>query len=143
MAKTAQNNSLAPRKKKGNVRKVTTTLKFSGPLPPPQVLIKYEEATHGAADRIIAMAEKQAQHRQAMEQKVVHSNIHNERLGMYFAFILTVSIMALGTYLLMNDKQVEGFIALFAPALFQAGNYIYNKYEERKHAEDRDEDSEE
>ena len=135
MAKTT-NKSVTPRNKKAKLRKVTTTLQFSGPLPPPNVLIKYEEATSGAADRIISMAEKQAQHRQTLEEKVVNSNIHNERLGMYFAFILTVSIMLLGAYLLMNDKQVEGFIALFAPAIFQAGNYIYNKYEEHKHAED-------
>lgn len=120
-----------------SLRRITAMYKeeFSGPIPPPQILLKYEEASRGAANRIISMAENQAAHRRELESKVLTSNIHNERLGMYFAFILTLTLMVLGTYLLMNDKAVEGFIAIFAPAIFQAGNYIYNRYIERKRAQ--------
>jgi len=108
---------------------------FSGPLPHPRILLQYEQATKGAADRIITMAENQAKHRQTMEAHVIESNIHNEKVGMYLAFILTIFIMLIGAYLLMNNKPIEGYIALFAPGLFQAGNYIYNKYVEKKQGE--------
>lgn len=31
-----------------------------------------------------------------------------------------------------TNKSVVGYIALFAPAIFQAGNYIYNRKQESK-----------
>lgn len=39
---------------------------FSGPLPSPDALAKYEQVIRGAAERIIAMAERQANHRQTI-----------------------------------------------------------------------------
>lgn len=80
------------------------------------------------------MAENQSNHRQKIEALVINSNIRHEELGMWFAFIITMAVMGSGIYLLMHNKQVIGFIAFFAPAVFQAGNYIYNKYAEHKHA---------
>ena len=44
---------------------------FSGPLPPPLVLVQYNEAVPDAADRIIKMAESQSSHRQNLETKVL------------------------------------------------------------------------
>ena len=41
---------------------------LSGPLPPPEMLAQYEEILPGAAERILSMAERQAEHRQKMEQ---------------------------------------------------------------------------
>lgn len=44
---------------------------FSGPLPPPDALEKYERASPGAAERIIAMAETQSSHRHELEKTFV------------------------------------------------------------------------
>ncbi len=88
------------------------------------------------------MAENQSNHRQKLESLVINSNIRHEELGMWFAFIITMAVMGSGIYLLMNNKQVIGFIAFFAPAVFQAGNYIYNKYAEHKHATKKQGDDE-
>ena len=41
---------------------------LSGPLPPPEMLAQYEEILPGAAERILSMAERQAEHRQKMER---------------------------------------------------------------------------
>lgn len=41
--------------------------KFSGPLPHPDILAKYEEVYPGAASKIFQMAEEQAEHRRKME----------------------------------------------------------------------------
>ena len=41
---------------------------FRGPIPPPEIISGYEAIIPGAADRILAMAEKQSQHRQEMEK---------------------------------------------------------------------------
>ena len=44
---------------------------FSGPIPPPSIIEGYERVLPGSADRIISMAEKQSEHRQKMEDKMI------------------------------------------------------------------------
>jgi len=41
---------------------------FSGPLPPPEILRKFDEVVPGAAERIIKMAEDQSIHRKELEK---------------------------------------------------------------------------
>lgn len=67
---------------------------FSGPLPPPEALARYDQVVPGAAERIIAMAEKQADHRRAMERQVISNDVRNSRLGLWFA--LLVGLAGLG-----------------------------------------------
>lgn len=43
-------------------------LAMQGPLPPPDILSGYDAIVPGAAERILAMAEKQNDHRIEMEQ---------------------------------------------------------------------------
>jgi uncharacterized membrane protein len=100
---------------------------FSGPIPPPAILAGYEKALPGSADRIITLAEKQAAHRQGSEMAGLQSRIKNERLGMNYAFILSLAVMGAGVYLLSKDKDTVGLFALFGPSVFQAGSYIYFK----------------
>jgi len=40
---------------------------FSGPIPPPQFLEKYNEIVPGSAEIIINMAKDQSEHRQSLE----------------------------------------------------------------------------
>jgi len=82
---------------------------FSGPLPPPHLLAKYNEAF---AERIVAMAETQARHRQDLEKKVVFSNSRHELFGQISAVIVAVSAIGGGTYLTLHGKTVEGLVAI-------------------------------
>jgi uncharacterized membrane protein len=52
---------------------------FSGPLPPPEALERYNQVLPGAAERIISMAESQHAHRQELEKKVIHANISAQK----------------------------------------------------------------
>jgi uncharacterized membrane protein len=45
---------------------------FSGPIPPPTLLAEYNKVVPNAAERILAMAEKQSEHRQFLEKKVIN-----------------------------------------------------------------------
>jgi uncharacterized membrane protein len=109
---------------------------FEGPLPHPEVLGQYERISSGAAKRIISMAERQSHHRQALETKIVDSNIGNEKIGMWLAFTITMTLIIIGAILLMSDKNAIGLITIFVSCLFQAGNYIYQKYAEKKEPEE-------
>ena len=52
-----------------------------GPLPHPEVLRQYDQLSPGAADRIIAMAEGEADHRRQMERRQLESDIaHRQSL---------------------------------------------------------------
>ena len=59
------------------VREVKTELHYSGPLPPPEMLVQYNGAFPGCAERIVAMAERQSQHRQDLEKTDLHGAIRN------------------------------------------------------------------
>jgi len=54
--------------------------RHSGPIPDPMTLKGYNDVCPGAADRIIAMAETQAKHRQEMEKTVVNSRSSDSKL---------------------------------------------------------------
>lgn len=120
-------------KNKSSQKQITSyQASFSGPLPPPSVLRGYNNIEPGTADRIIKMAEKQLNHRIKLEAQIVESNIKNEKVGMFLAFFLTVFLMSFGAYMIMNDKEVAGYLAIFAPMIFHTGNYVYHKNLEQK-----------
>jgi len=70
---------------------------WSGPLPPPQVLKDYNSIVPNAADRIIKMAEKQEDHRIAIESIVVDSNVRNEKFGVISGLVIGLSGLTCAT----------------------------------------------
>ena len=50
---------------------------WSGPLPPPAALQRYDEVLPGAAERILAMAETEQQHRMEQEKAFVAQEQYN------------------------------------------------------------------
>lgn len=58
---------------------------------------------------------------------------------MFLSFILTGGFAIIGAILLFFDKQVAGYISLFGPSFFHAGNYVYRKYVEKTESKKREE----
>lgn len=105
---------------------------FSGPLPPPEMLQKYNEVSPGLADRIVSMAEKQSDHRRDLEKKVVYSNARRALVGQIMAFVIALAGIVAGVYLTMNDKSTEGMAAIFGPLIGLVGVFIYQKISQQK-----------
>jgi uncharacterized membrane protein len=61
---------------------VVQAVEYSGPLPPPAVLQRYDQVVPGAAERILRMAEGQSKHRQALESVVVRSGSRDSLPGL-------------------------------------------------------------
>ena len=61
---------------------------FSGPIPPPELLIKYNDALPGGAERIMAMAENQSQHRQQLERLVIEANCRVQKTAPIYGFVI-------------------------------------------------------
>lgn len=87
---------------------------FLGPLPPPKILAQYERVCPGAASRIIAMAEHQATHRQALEKSVIEANCRAQDRGPILGFVLAAMVIAIGATCLWFGKDLAGLTALIA-----------------------------
>src|SRR5215208_5666614 len=61
---------------------------FQGPLPPPEILARYNDAVPGAAERLIQMAERNQDHRQKLETEVIPARARSETRGQVFGFII-------------------------------------------------------
>jgi uncharacterized membrane protein len=114
-----------------------TAQHFSGPLPPPEMLRKYEDLLPGSADRVISMAERQSVHRQALEAKVVNSNCSNERLGMLLGFGVVVLVVSAGTYAVSIGKDITGMGAIVTALASLVGVFVYGKSQQKKELEVR------
>ena len=91
---------------------------FVGPIPPPQILDKYNQILPGAADRILKMAEKEQSHRHEMQEKLVESQAsdfrqdrNEKRLGQIFGFAIgVVSIISGSVTAIQGAPWAGGFI---------------------------------
>lgn len=85
---------------------------FSGPLPPPEVLAKYEDVFPGAAERIFQMAENQAQHRRSLERISLKLASRDSLLGIITGFIIAIAGIAGGIYIVyLNPSSAANAIA--------------------------------
>jgi uncharacterized membrane protein len=118
-----------------SVQVVQQQASFSGPLPPPQTLAAYDQTCPGAAERILAMAERQAAHRQGLEKMALHANVINERIGTCLGFLITLVAIGAGMWMLANGAEAAGVSTIIGAIAGLAGVFIYGK---KKTVEERD-----
>jgi len=68
---------------------------YYGPLPTASEFSGYEQTLPGAADRILALAEKEAEHRRKNEDKLLEESINLSRKGQKFAFVIALVSLAI------------------------------------------------
>jgi len=90
---------------------------YQGPIPPPQILAAFNDIIPDGADRIMRMAEKDQDHKTAMQIKMVEvqdsasRREHSEIIGgQIFAFILCALALVGGIYLISIGYLVPGFL---------------------------------
>ncbi|MDA8409380.1 MAG: DUF2335 domain-containing protein [Treponema sp.] len=98
---------------------------YSGPLPPAAEFERYNAAVPGAAERILAMAEKEAEHRHGAEDLLVQEEVRASKTGQLFAFALGIgSLAVVAVSLFLNSPLgaiAPGIIALTSLATALAG----------------------
>jgi uncharacterized membrane protein len=110
-----------------------STQVFQGPLPPPEILYRYDQIIPGAADRIIQLAESEIRHRQEQEKAATDANIqaqrrqleiaeiqvrlvHNsDRLGQSLGFLVSVICLGASLYLGLNGQPWLGGVLAALP----------------------------
>lgn len=116
---------------------------YSGPIPPPESLARYEEILPGSADRILKMAEKQQEHRMILETKVVGSQTVQSKRGQVFGFIIVFLCVVVAIFFAVKFRMTT-FAASFLSVtmvvvvgLFLTGRNVMKKDLESKSKDQR------
>lgn len=113
---------------------------YEGPLPPPELLIKYNEAHPEAADIILRSFEKEGAHRRRMEAALVGKGIVRSFRGQVFGFIVAMVALLGGVGLLMLDKDIQGYSTIGAGFVALVGAFTVGRIAQvrglREQAED-------
>jgi len=100
---------------------------WSGPLPAPESLIKYNEAAPGAADKIIAMAESEMQHRHELEKKALADNSRLAFVSTILGFLSIIVLSVLVGFAIYQGNSGLAFGAIIGAIAAVAGLFTYSK----------------
>ena len=106
---------------------IVTHAFFRGPLPPPSVLEAFERAHPGAAERIFTMAENEIRIRHVMEELAIRGGFRSEARGQWFAFLVLMAGMALGTWLASIGHDSAGLLSMLTPLGTVAAIFLYTR----------------
>jgi len=109
----------------------------AGPLPAPEVIAQYEAVLPGAAERIIAMAEAQAEHRMRLERSVIDTGNRRSILGLCAALVVTLACVLGGTYAIVHGHDWAGGIVCGGSLAGLAGTFVYGSQSLRAERENR------
>jgi len=110
----------------------TSQSQFVGPIPPPEILSKYNEALPNAAERILAMAESQLKHRQDIERRVVDPNCRAQERGPVYGLIVCLAAISGGVYLIHSGQNAAGLAAIITPLAAIVGVFIYGRISQQR-----------
>jgi uncharacterized membrane protein len=79
--------------------------RYSGPLPAPNDLEKYNNIVPGLAERIVKMVENQNTHRIETEDSVIKSQLAESKRGQYIGFIIAVMCIGATILLALNNHD--------------------------------------
>jgi len=96
------------------------------------MLAKYNEALPNGAERIVAMAERQSAHREQLEKSVISANIESQKRGSWFAFIICMTAIIGGVYLIAIGKNGYGLASIIGSLATLAGVFFFGKRKEEK-----------
>lgn len=100
---------------------------FAGPIPHPDILLKYEEIQPGFADRILTMAEKDEEHRHEMDRSYFKAQSRDNLLGAllgFFALIIWLVVSVILFYFAYKAETDISRIAFNAAGVLLSASWI-------------------
>lgn len=86
------------------------------------------------------MAEQQSKHRQHLEKTVIESNAFVQKVGPFLGFIVAMSVVGGGFYLVSKGRDGYGIAAILLALASLVGVFIYGKQKQKKELRDKAED---
>jgi uncharacterized membrane protein len=122
---------------RGGVVVKETYSAFSGPLPSPEVLKKFDEVVPGAAERIIKMAEEQSTHRRSLEKGVIESDIIRSKWGQILGFIIAIFGLVVSTLISIYGNAATGALIGFTTIASLVSVFMYGSKTRSKEREEK------
>lgn len=119
-------------------RKIFEASAFSGPIPPPDLLDKYNQMIPDGADRILKMAEKQSIHRQCIEKWAVIGGTILSHFGVLCALIIALATLYFGSNLIQAGHVISGSIFAGSGLVGLVAAFIYGTRSRRQERMRRD-----
>lgn len=126
-----------PEEKRGEfIREISLRVEtYSGIIPHPSIVGRWESIMPGSADRILTLTEKHQENRMAIERSMFADFIKREQLGMWFYFVIALVMMIGGIIIILSGHSTIGLAALAAPLATIAGSFIYSQRHSGRRAE--------
>lgn len=103
---------------------------YAGPIPHHDVIKGYGEIDESFPDRIIKMSEKELDHRIELEDFYIKESIKLNKIGMFFAFCITLTALIAGFVLIYNDKDGIGIASIIGALAGVIGFFFINNQKE-------------
>lgn len=100
---------------------------FSGPIPPPDMLVQYNQASPGAADRIISMAEKEQTHRHSRESSNDVADNKIKVRGQWLGIVSLFLILLLAGYLAYLGHPNSAVTLAIGTVASVVGIFVFGK----------------
>jgi uncharacterized membrane protein len=100
-------------------------------------LIQYNEAVSDGAERIIALAERQAKHRMALETRVVDADIKRANWGLLAGFVVALAGLIISYFLIDRGNAWAGLFLGTLDLGSLVGVFIYGTVSRRSEREQR------
>lgn len=82
------------------------TSMFQGPLPPPSMLADYEDILPGAAERILALTEKEQNGRLSSRDRALNGEISKDTRGQWMGFVITFTVLIIASVFAWRGNTV-------------------------------------
>lgn len=84
------------------------SIRHEGPIPPPEYIEQYNRHIPNGADRIMTMAEKQADHRREMERIIVTGQQKQSSRGQIFGLLIGIFGLGVGAVVTLKGHDYVG-----------------------------------
>jgi len=118
-------------------REISMSATFSGPLPPPEILIQYNDALPNGAERIIVLAERQAEHRMTLERQVIEADIKRANSGLVAGFIVALAGLSAAVFLVHGGNAAAGTILGGLDLVSLVAVFVYGTVSRRNERQQR------
>ena len=105
---------------------------YSGPIPDPDSLSRYEQIQPGFAERIIKMAEEEAMHRRVNENRIIKNSTQMAITGIVFAFISVIVFGCIIVYAISQNSDVAALSTVIAAVASLAGIFVFFRNKMKK-----------
>lgn len=106
--------------------------RYSGPIPPPDLLAAYDQVVPGSAETIINQFVAQGQHRMAMEEVVTRGDVQRANWGLAAGFTIAVAAIAMSFYMVYLGRELAGLGGLILSLGSLVGAFIYGTVSRRR-----------